>query len=304
MIVGYTGFVGSNLCLSHSFRWKINSKNAETAWGVRPERLIYAGVPAEMFLANRDPERDRAVIEAAKENIRRIGAGTVVLISTVAVYDRTRDADEDWDPDPAALPPYGRHRLELERWVEANCPRHLILRLPAIYGENLKKNFLYDYIHRIPALLTAEKFGELAPREPLLEQCYARQDNGFYKCRPLEPREEAALRAAFLRLGFTALRFTHEDSVYQFFWLGELYDRINQCLDRGLERVNLVTPPVGVKELYRALSGEEFHNRTQKPPFDYDLRSRHFPGGYLMDKDAELAQIRAFVRAKLEGRPQ
>lgn len=299
MIVGYTGFVGSNLCLSHDFQYRINSRNIETAFGLEPERLIYAGVPAEMFLANRDPERDRAIIENAEENIRRIGAKTVVLISTVAVYDRTREVDEDYEPEPAALAPYGRHRLELERWVEANCPRHLILRLPALYGENLKKNFLYDFLHRIPGLLAADKFAELSAREPLLASAYARQENGFYRRLPLEPEEEAALGEAFRRLDFSALNFTDEDSVYQFFWLKELYGRIEDCLARGLERVNLATPPVSVRELYFALTGEEFHNRTSKPPYYYDIRTKHAPGGYLMTKEQELDQLRAFVAAHL-----
>ena len=65
MLVGYTGFVGSNLCLSHKFDYLINSKNIESAYGVNPDRLIYSGVPAEMFIANKYPEKDAEIIENA-----------------------------------------------------------------------------------------------------------------------------------------------------------------------------------------------------------------------------------------------
>jgi hypothetical protein len=52
----------------------------------------------------------------------------------------------------------------LKKWVEENYNEHLIVRLPAIYGENLKKNFIYDYINYIPAMLTEEKYSELSKK--------------------------------------------------------------------------------------------------------------------------------------------
>ena len=64
-IVGYTGFVGSNLYTPERFRAAYNTKNIETAYGTQPELLVYAGVRAEKYLANRDPERDLANIRQA-----------------------------------------------------------------------------------------------------------------------------------------------------------------------------------------------------------------------------------------------
>ena len=103
MIVGYTGFVGSNLCLSHRFEYLINSKNIESAFGKAPDTLIYSGVPAEMFIANNFPEKDKEIIENAKSNIKKINPRRVVLISTVAVYDCTKGVDEDHEPDLSKL---------------------------------------------------------------------------------------------------------------------------------------------------------------------------------------------------------
>ena len=46
-IVGYTGFVGSNLCLSTQFDRKYNTKNIQEAFFTKPEILVYAGLRAE-----------------------------------------------------------------------------------------------------------------------------------------------------------------------------------------------------------------------------------------------------------------
>lgn len=299
MLVGYTGFVGSNLSLSHNFDYLINSKNIESAFGVCPETLIYSGVPAEMFIANKYPDKDKAIIENAKSNIEKINARRVVLISTVAVYDRTTCVDEDYVPNMKDLTPYGRNRLALEQWVEETYKEHLIVRLPAIFGENIKKNFIYDYINFIPAMLTEEKYLAFSGIEPLIKEQYHSLGNGFYKCDDVDARIKNDLKRAFKAIGFSALNFTDSRSVYQFFWLKNLYDHISECLESGIKKINMVTPPVSVKELYHFLCGEDFENRLQKPPFDYNIKSKHFVNGYIMTKEEELEQIKQFVESKI-----
>ena len=39
-LVGYTGFVGSNLCLSESFEKLYNSKNIDEAFGTAPKTIL------------------------------------------------------------------------------------------------------------------------------------------------------------------------------------------------------------------------------------------------------------------------
>ena len=72
LLVGYTGFVGSNLLASHDFSLCCNRKNICEAYGTQPDYLVYSGVPAEMFLANQDPAADLALMEQAMDNIRKI----------------------------------------------------------------------------------------------------------------------------------------------------------------------------------------------------------------------------------------
>ena len=143
-IVGYTGFVGSNIVLAHEFEGKFNSKNIKEAYGGNPDLLVYAGVPAEMFLANTAPEKDREIIEQAISNIEKIKPKRIVLISTIAVYSDSRNATEETKIIEKDALPYGANRRYLEHFVEEYTTEHLIVRLPAIYGKKLKKNFRYQ----------------------------------------------------------------------------------------------------------------------------------------------------------------
>ena len=85
-LVGYTGFVGSNIDLKGNIDKKYNSKNIKDAFGTNPDILIYSGVRAEKFLANKEPERDLHNIREAVENIKKINPKKLVLISTIDVY--------------------------------------------------------------------------------------------------------------------------------------------------------------------------------------------------------------------------
>lgn len=304
-LVGYTGFVGSNLAASHPFDGLYNSKNIEQAYGRQPDLLVYAGVRAEMFLANHDPEADLSNLRQAADNIARIAPKRLVLISTISVYDAPKGADEDTPIDRTRLSAYGANRRWLEEWVEAHMPDHLIVRLPALYGRGLKKNFLYDYIHFIPSMLTAAKWAELGAAEPLIAENYLPQGSGFYQCRPVEGPEREALKAAFRRTGFSALNFTDSRSRYQFYDLSGLWRDVSRGLELGLTKLNLATQPLSAGEVYQYLTGEPFVNELDKPPFDYDFRTRHAAalgggGGYLKDRDQVLEGIRRFVDQEAE----
>lgn len=301
LLVGYTGFVGSNLLASHDFSLCCNRKNIREAYGTQPDYLVYSGVPAEMFLANQDPAADLALMEQAMDNIRKIQPKHITLISTIAVYPDTHGADEDTIIDPQPLTAYGANRLALEQWIEKEFEHHLIVRLPAIYGIGLKKNFIYDYIHYIPAMLTEEKYSCFYQQETMLGDYYEKQSNGFWKCRPLEADERFILQACFRRLEFSALNFTDSRSVYQFYHLSHLWEHIQIALAHQIPKLNITTPPVSVAELYEALEHKSFVNELATPPYHYDLHSKYaslFGGtdGYFMSKESELREICEFVQ--------
>lgn len=308
MLVGYTGFVGSNIAQMHDFTWKINSKNKEEAYGKKPDLLVYAGLRAEKFLANQNPEADMATIREAMEQIKKIDPVKLVLISTVDVYKNPVGVDEDSLIETDGLLPYGANRYRLEQMVREAYEDALIIRLPGLFGKNIKKNFIYDYIHRIPSMLREDKFLELAGKSSLIETSYRKLDNGFYKCVVTEKefrtaKEEYAveeLKREFVSLDFSALNFTDSRGVFQFYNLARLWDDIQTALENDIRLLNIATQPVSVAEVYAALCDRTFVNEITATPPCYDYKSKHaeiFGGsnGYFSDKETVLAEIAEFV---------
>jgi hypothetical protein len=300
VLVGYSGFVGSNLALTHKFDGCFNSKNIKDAFELDSDLCIYAGVRAEKYLAAADPKSDFAVIENAIENIKKIAAKQLVLISTIDVYPNPVDVDEDSPIDCVKAHPYGEHRYYLEQWVRENCDKHLIVRLPALFGNNLKKNFIYDLIHIIPSMLNSEKFNEFAERESMITDFYIKQDNGFYKCKQLSVEETKKLKTAFEQIGFTSLNFTDSRASFQFYNLSNLWGHIETALNNNIQLINLAVQPLSVKEIYSAVRGGEFKNETSANVVRYDFKSRYAEllggsGGYIIKKEKVLDEICKFV---------
>ena len=300
LLVGSTGFVGGNLMAAHDFAAVCHSKDVAAQYGTTPDLCVYAGVPAAMFLANADPEADLAVMAAARENLRRIAPKELVLISSIAVYADSRGKNEDDEPDTENLSAYGRNRLQLERWVREDFPEALIVRLPALYGKGLKKNFLYDLRTITPSMLKPEKYEELSRKSALVRDGYTLADNGFYKLGGTV--DAGALRAFFAGNDFNALAFTDSRSRYQFYNLGRLWQDICTAREAGLRLLHLCTPPIPAETVYTAVTGKtDWHNELPKAPFDYDLHSKYAgllggSGNYLCTEAQELDDIRNFLQ--------
>lgn len=290
ILVGYTGFVGSNLASSFKFDGLYNSKNIELAYGTNPDLLIYSGVRAEKFYANNNPLEDLEIINQAINNIKKINSKKLVLISTVDVYLNASNVDEDTDVDRELLEPYGANRYELEKWVEENYEDYLIVRLPALYGENIKKNFIFDMISLSPALLTVDKYEVLCREDDFIKDYYVRQDDRFYKCIDCK-----VCREYFNRIGFSALNFTDSRSVYQFYPLKYLWKHINYAMEMGIQKLNLATQPVSANEVYEYINNKEFVNEIAREPFNYNMRTKYYEGGYIFNKEFILEDLKKFV---------
>lgn len=298
-LVGYTGFVGSNICAHGTFDGLYNSKNIESAYGSSPDLLIYSGLRAEKYLANNDPEADLEQIKIAEANISRIAPKKLVLISTIDVFKNPVGVDENTAIDTEGLHAYGYNRYLLETWVRENYPDALIVRLPGLFGINIKKNFIYDYMNVIPFMLKEDKFMELSNREPALKSCYIKLDNGFYKS-VIDESSKLQMKEVFKSLGFTALNFTDSRSNYQFYNLANLNNDIEIALEASVKLWHPATEPVNAGELYKYLSGNEFINELKGEPANYDYKTIHdslFGGknGYICDKVSVMEDIRRFI---------
>ncbi len=303
VLVGSTGFVGGNLMKSHAFDAAYHSKTVSEGFGKENDLVIYAGVPAAMFLANQDPEADLAVMRAARENIRELAPKKLVLISSICVFEDSRQKTEADEPVGENLAAYGANRLQLEQWVRQDFPDALIVRLPALYGYGLKKNFLFDMHTITPAMLRPAKYEELAAKSELVKQAYSDAGNQFYKLNGTQ--DAAKLKEWFAANDFNALAFTDSRSVYQFYDLRRLWSDIQRALELDLRVLHLATPPVSAAQVYDVVLGGTFKNELANPPFDYDLRTLYAEqfggeGQYLCTKEQELEEIRAFMKGWTE----
>lgn len=298
-LVGYTGFVGSNIYASGAFDAVYNTQNITEAYGTNPDLLVYSGLRAEKYLANTMPEKDMELIAEAEENIRKINPKKLVLISTIDVFKVPKGVDENTPIDTENLHAYGYNRYVLECWVREHYPDALIIRLPGLFGQNIKKNFIYDFIHLIPFMLKAEKMQELSAKDSELKDYYTLQDNGFYKVNSLSEEEKEYLKAKFKALGFSALNFTDSRNVYQFYPLVRLWPDIQTALKNQITLWHPATEPISAGELYHYLTGEDFVNELNNPLMDYDYRTIYaevFGGGngYICSKEELLNEIKIF----------
>ena len=304
-LVGYTGFVGSNLYANGQFDAVYNSKNIESAYGTNPDLLVYAGLRAEKYLANNAPEKDMELIVQAEENITKINPKKLVLISTIDVFKVPKNVDENAEIDTENLHAYGYNRYLLEVWVREHYPDALIIRLPGLFGKNIKKNFIYDFINVIPFMLKKEKFEELVTVDPKLIDYYHLQDNGFYKV-DVADEDKEMLKEKFRALKFSALNFTDSRSIYQFYNLEHLWDDIQVALNNGITMWHPATEPVSAAEVYEYLTGEKFVNELNGTPADYDYKTIHaelFGGknGYISNKQQVLEMIQKLVLGGSNG---
>jgi len=147
-LVGFSGFVGSNLRRAHDFSGEFNSQNIDAIRGQAFDRIVCCGVPASKWIANKEPAADRESIRRLVDALRETECDEFILISTIDFYAHPIAVDEE---DGGARPgdePYGRHRRELETELRSFLPLVRAIRLPALFGSGLKKNALFDLIHR------------------------------------------------------------------------------------------------------------------------------------------------------------
>jgi len=311
ILVGHTGFVGSNLSAQHKFDGVYHSANISDAFGTCPDLCIYAGIRSEKFTADQFPADDLNHILDALENIKKIAPKKLVLISTVDVIPSQQKQGENIYEDSQyqteKLSFYGQNRLLLEKEARKYFPGALIVRLPALFGGGIKKNFIYDLIHFIPAMLKKAKFEELCGKAPDLKGFYKENENGFFRLiADISVNDRKMLKTLFKNLGFSAINFTDSRSKYAFYNLKYLWDHIQILLDHKITLAHMAAEPVSAAEIYNAVYGENFTNEIMAQPFDYSFfKTRHCSclggrNGYIFAKDQIILEVLEFVNGMMK----
>jgi len=144
-IFGYTGLVGTHLLKNFYFNHLYNSKNINESVNKIFDNIIISCIPAVKWVANKFPEKDNQTIENIKEVFKTIKANKVILISTIDIYDNINNkSNESTIIDFNNNHTYGRNRYLFEVFIKNHFSDVLVIRLPALFGNGLKKNIIYD----------------------------------------------------------------------------------------------------------------------------------------------------------------
>lgn len=147
-LIGYTGFVGSNLARSAEFDAFYNTQNIADIRGQAFEQLVCAAPQAKKWWANQNPEADLESIQQLINYLEQVQAKQFILISSIDVFPRITNVDETFDCTSLENHAYGRNRLLLEQFVSGHFPCSYIVRLPGLFGPGLRKNVIFDLIHQ------------------------------------------------------------------------------------------------------------------------------------------------------------
>lgn len=308
-IIGCTGLVGTNLLHAHEFGGRFHSKNIGDIDGTKFDVVVCAAAPATVWAANKDPEGDLRNITGLIAHLERVRAERFVLISTIAVLADSEGLDERADRFETAKA-YGRNRRFLEEACASIFTRSHVLRLPALYGRGLKKNFLFDIANPAPTALPPERYAALAAQLPppaaeVLRRAYRLDEaTGMYMCdRALLAGEAGATLVEALRaVGFTALNFTHADSVFQYYGLARLWSDIGRVIANELPLAHLPPSPLRAGDVHFALTGETFEQRSAAL-YREDMRTVHAglwgeTGAYIQSRESTLSDLVAFDRER------
>ena len=262
-LVGYTGFVGSNILLKSDFNFLYNSKNINEIKNKEFDLLICSSIPADMQLANTNPEKDLLNIKELLSILNTVKAKKAVLISTIAVYPQPVIYDER-NNNFISDSDYGKNRKIAEDEFSNIFNHSHIIRLPSIFGKNLKKNFIYDIINPEPAFFTIDKFESIKSKikNTIVINYYSfnNEKNRFIfdVNKAIEDNKREEIKYILSSINETSLQFTNSESTFQFYNLDNLYNDILKSIEYNIPILNVCSTPISAKDIMKNIFHKEF----------------------------------------------
>ena len=150
-IIGHTGFVGSNIISNCSIKFDefYNSKNINTIKD-NYNIILFSGLSGNVGYANINYIEDLKNVNFFINKLTTIKCNKFILISTINVYSNlnSKMMESEILELNDSIDYYGKHRLIFEKFIVENYIDYHILRLPSIYGNNLKKGILFDLLNQ------------------------------------------------------------------------------------------------------------------------------------------------------------
>lgn len=147
-LIGYTGFIGSNLRKLYKPNYNYNSKNISKIKNKNFDVLFCAGTSSKRWVANKNPKEDLNNIKKLTKSLESFKTKKFILISSIEIYGLKNNKNENGKVNRKYNSSYGKNRLYLENFIKRKFKNHLIIRLPIVYGKNFCKNAIYDLMYQ------------------------------------------------------------------------------------------------------------------------------------------------------------
>lgn len=272
-LIGFTGFVGSNLLNSFDFKFKFNTKNINYLDQHSFDLLVCSAAPGSMFEANAKPHDDFMNIKSLINHLRKVKTKKFILISTIAVYESFNSKSDENSCEFQKHIPYGLNRRFLESFCLeffANC---YIIRLPALIGQKLKKNLIFDILNPIPSFLSSENFSYAVNSNKgnlngFLNNFYTYDEHikMFRLNRVLLNKHinKKEIEEYFFHLNISSITFHNKNSFFQFYDLSNLWNDVKIIINNKINVMNLVTEPLKVNKIFKTLTNKNFPETKAK----------------------------------------
>ena len=147
-LIGYTGFIGSNLRKLYKPNYNYNSKNISKIKNKTFDVLFCAGTSSKRWVANKNPKEDLNNIKKLTKSLESFKTKKFILISSIEIYGLKNNKNENNKVNIKYNSSYGKNRLYLENFIKKKFKDYLIVRLPIVYGKNFCKNVIYDLLYK------------------------------------------------------------------------------------------------------------------------------------------------------------
>lgn len=148
LLLGWSGFIGSNLNnqLKRSVTKTtfVNSENIYTIKNRRFDDVYCCCVPGVKYYANSHPAEDTDNIYNILDVLSTIHCKNFYLVSSQDCNASLTSTVDDNQSPPTI---YGRNRRFFEDSITELFERSYILRIGCLFGDNLKKNIIYDLLN-------------------------------------------------------------------------------------------------------------------------------------------------------------
>jgi hypothetical protein len=142
------GFLGKNL-LDHYSQYNcevFDSKNINCLSNQEHDIIFCAAPSGKKWLVNQNKEQDLSNILSLINILKITKFKTLILFSTIDVYNNNCIIENESSIN-YSHEPYGQNRKILENEVMKLAGKTHVIRLPALFGKHLEKNYIFDLLN-------------------------------------------------------------------------------------------------------------------------------------------------------------